>query len=656
MPVAEKSQSESRPFEADVAKLLHLMVHSVYSDKSVFLRELIANAADACERLRYEAIAEPALLGVSPGESPGDDVKPRITVALDAQANSLTVEDNGIGMSRDEMIEALGTIARSGTKAFLERIEAAQKDDGAEGSALIGRFGVGFYSTFMVAERVDVISRRAGTAAAAMWSSDGKGAFAVSPVGPLPNPPPQAGEGRVGAPRRGTRVVLHLMDDAKTYAERSTIEPLIKAQSGHVPVPIAIVDKPGAAPAEITDGAALWAKPKSAITAADYTDFYRSIAVAFDEPGLTIHFRAEGRQDYTGLLFVPGSRPFDLFDPDRSGRIKLYVKRVFIADDAEILPRYLRFVRGVLDSADLPLNVSREKIQESPLLAAIRKGATGRVLAEFERVADKEPQVFAKIWDIFGAVLKEGIYEDFERRDTLLKLARFRTTASPEGWRSLKEYVAALKPNQTAIYYLAGDDIARLISSPQLEGFRARGIEVLLLPDPVDTFWVAPGVGFDGKPFKSVTQGAADLALISLLDATQEPGADIAESVKQFLVFVQGTLGEAVAQVRASDRLTDSAVCLVAPDSGPDRALERLLAGAGRLPSASKPILEVNPRHQLIVALAALGDGERAFKEDAAHLLFDEARLRDGDRPADARLFSDRLARVLGRGLRQASG
>ena len=332
MAVAEETKTdktESRPFQADVAKLLHLMVHSVYSDKSVFLRELIANAADACERLRYEAIAEPSLLG--------DDAKPHITVALDAENKTLAVEDNGIGMSREEMIEALGTIARSGTKAFLERLEAAQKEGEGEGNALIGRFGVGFYSAFMVAERVDVISRRAGTDAAWQWSSDGKGAFDVAPV---------AG---VQAAPRGTRVVLHLMDEAKQYAERATVEPLIKAQSGHVPVPIAIVDKPGAAPAEITDGAALWAKPKADISAADYTDFYRSIAVAFDEPALTIHFRAEGRQDYTALLFVPSSRPFDLFDPDRSGRIKLYVKRVFIADDAEILPRYLRFVRGLVE-------------------------------------------------------------------------------------------------------------------------------------------------------------------------------------------------------------------------------------------------------------------------------------------------------------------
>ena len=628
-PPTEAQAFQAQPFQADVAKLLHLMVHSVYSDKSVFLRELIANAADACERLRYEAIAEPALLG--------DDVKPRITLSIDAEQKCLTVEDNGIGMSRDELAEALGTIARSGTKAFLDRIEAKQPDDE---TALIGRFGVGFYSAFMVAEQVEVMSRRAATETAWLWSSDGKGTFAISPV-PLAD-----------APARGTRVVLHLMDDAKTYAERFTIERLIKAQSGHVPVPIVIVEKAGSEPAEISDGAALWAKPKAEISAADYTDFYRSIAGQFDEPAATIHYRAEGRQDYTTLLFIPGSRPFDLFDPDRKGRIKLYVKRVFITDDADILPRYLRFVRGLVDSADLPLNVSREKIQESPLLAAIKKGTTNRVLTELERLADKEPETYTKIWETFGAVLKEGIYEDFERRDAMLALARFKTAASGGGWRSLKDYVGALKANQTAIYYLAGDDLARLESSPHLEGFRARGIEVLLLPDPVDSFWVMPGVGFDGKPFKSVTQGAADLALIPRTDSEAAPPADVADAVKDFLVFVKATLGDAVAEVRASERLTDSAVCLVAPDSGPDRALERILAGAGRLNSASKSILEVNPRHDIVVALAKLGDADRAFKEDAAHLLFDEARVLDGERPSDAKLFSDRLGRVLGRGLR----
>jgi molecular chaperone HtpG len=629
---ATTEQTENRPFEADVAKLLHLMVHSVYSDRSVFLRELIANAADACERLRYEAIANPALLG--------DDAAPRITLAIDADKRQLTVEDNGIGMAREEMIEALGTIARSGTKAFLDRVEAAQS---AEGATLIGQFGVGFYSAFTVAERVDVISRRAGSAEAWQWSSDGKGTYSVSAIDP------QAGDEGVAAPRRGTRVVLHLMEDAKSFTERFTIERLVKQHSGHVPVPITIIEKPGAEAAEISDGAALWAKPKSAITPADYTDFYRSIAGQFDDPALTVHFHAEGRHDYTSLFFVPGSRPFDLFDPDRKGRIKLYVKRVFITDDADVLPRYLRFVRGLVDSADLPLNISREKLQESPLLAAIRKGAANRVLGELEKLADKEPETYAKIWDNFGAVLKEGLYEDFERRDALLALARFKTTASAGGWRGLKDYIGALKTNQTAIYYLAGDDIARLEASPHLEGFRARGVEVLLLPDPVDNFWVMSGASFDGKPFKSVTQGAADLALIAPADEKEAPAAEIEPATKIFLAFMKNTLGDAVAEVRASERLTDSAVCLVAAETGPDRALEKLLAGAGRLTSASKPILEVNPRHELIAALATLGDEARALKEDATHLLFDEARVLEGDRVAEPKLFAERLARVLGK-------
>jgi molecular chaperone HtpG len=624
---------ETRSFEADVAKLLHLMVHSVYSEKDIFLRELISNAADACERLRYEAIAKPELMGES--------WTPRITLTIDADNRRLTVEDNGIGMVRDEMAEALGTIASSGTRAFIERIAAAQgeREEQREGASFIGQFGVGFYSAFMVADRVDVVSRRAGTDEASLWSSDGKGTFSVAPAA------------LEDAPERGTRVVLHLMEDAKTYTERHTLERIVTSQSGHVPVPIAIVEKPGAEPKEVADGAALWTKPKSEISTEDYADFYRSVAGQFDEPALTLHYRAEGRQEYTALAFVPGSRPFDLFDPDRKGRIKLYVKRVFITDDAEVLPRYLRFVRGLVDSADLPLNVSREMIQESPILTAVRKGVTSRILSELEKLAEKEPDSYGKIWDNFGAVLKEGIYDDFERCDQLLGLARFKTTASVDAWRSLKDYTAALKQNQTAIYYLAGDDVAQLQASPHLEGFRARGIEVLLLADPVDTFWVMSGASVDGKPFKSVTQGAADLALIPLIDAKQEAAPETDKAVADFLAFIKETLGEAVSDVRPSDRLTDSAVCLVASEQGPDRALEKLLVGAGRLKSAAKPILEVNPRHEIVVTLAGLGDDERSFKQDAAHLLFDQARVLDGERPADARMFCDRLARLLRRGL-----
>ncbi|MBX9829511.1 MAG: molecular chaperone HtpG [Xanthobacteraceae bacterium] len=628
------SKPESRVFEADVARLLHLMVHSVYSDKDVFLRELISNAADACERLRYDAIATPALLA--------DDPKARISISIDADKRELAVEDNGIGMSRDELTDALGTIARSGTKAFMDRLEAAKGDAGKGGDSatLIGQFGVGFYSAFMVAERVDVVSRRAGSDEAWRWSSDGKGTYTVEPAD------------TAQAPARGTRVTLHLMEDAKSYTERYNVERIVRANSGHVPVPISIVEKPGAEPAELADGVALWTRPRTEIRPEEYTDFYRTVAGQFDEPALTIHFRAEGRHEFTTLAFVPTSKPFDLYDPGRKSRMKLYVKRVFITADAEIVPHYLRFVRGIVDSADLPLSLSREMIQTSPILAAIKKSVTGRVLTELEKLAESNAEAYGKIWDAFGPVLKEGIYEDYERKDALLALARFRSTAQAEVRRSLKDYVAALKPNQTAIYYIAGDNLSQIEASPHLEGFRARGVEVLLLSDIVDSLWVSYNPSFDGKPFRSVTQGAADLASIPLLDdKKQDEKPESNEAVTNFIAFVKLTLGDAVSDVRTSDRLTDSAVCLIAPEGGPDRSLEKLLAGSGRAVPSAKPILEINPRHGVIVSLAALGDGDNAFKEDAAHLLLDEARVLEGDRPADAKAFSARLARLLGRGL-----
>ncbi len=618
---------ETRPFEADVAKLLHLMVHSVYSDKDVFLRELVSNAADACEKLRYEALSAPDLLG--------DDGTARITVTLDAEARRLTVEDNGIGMSEAELGEALGTIARSGTKAFMDRIAGAK--EGGE-SFLIGQFGVGFYSAFMVADQVEVTSRRAGSDAAALWSSDGLGTYTIRAT--------DVAE----APARGTRVVLHLKEDAATYTDSGTVERTIKAQSGHVPVAIFLKDKPDAEPKQIADGAALWTKPKASISSEEYADFYRTVAGQFDAPALTLHYRAEGLHDYAVLAFVPESRPFDLFDPDRAGRMKLYVRRVFITDEAQILPRYLRFVRGLVDSNDLPLNVSREMIQDSPVLAAIQKGVTNRVLSELDKLSAGDSERYSKIWDNFGAVLKEGLYEDYGRRETLLGLARFKTTTSGGAWRSLKDYVADLKENQTAIYYATGDDLDRLASSPQLEGFRARGIEVLLLADQVDAFWVGAGIDHGGKPFKSVTQGLADLRLIPLPEGEQ-PTAEASDAVNGFIAFVKTTLGDAVSDVRVSDRLTESAACLVAPEHGMDRQMEKLLAGAGRLDIASKPVLEINPRHALITGLSAVGESETELREDAAHLLFDEARIADGELPVDPRAFSARLGRVLRRGL-----
>jgi len=618
----------SHVFEADVARLLHMMVHSVYSDKDVFLRELISNAADACEKLRYEAIAQPGLLANDPDS--------RILLTLDADGGKLIVEDNGIGMSRDEMIEALGTIARSGTRAFMERIEANKQGEGAQ---LIGQFGVGFYSCFMVADRVDVISRRAGAEDAWLWSSDGKGGYSVAPV--------EVNE----APARGTRITLHLMEDAKSYASRWTVERIVKEQSGHVPVPIKIAEKPGEEATQLTDGTALWTKSKNDITTEEYTDFYRGVSGQYDEPALTVHFRAEGRHEYSTLAFVPGSQPFDLFDPDRKGRMKLYVKRVFITDEAELLPRYLRFVRGLVDTSDLPLNVSREMIQESPILTAIRKGVTNRIITAIEKQAESDHDAFLKIWESFGSLIKEGIYEDFERRSQLLAVSRFRTTTSGDGYRSLADYIRDAKEGQQSIYYLVGGSLEQLKASPQLEGFRARGIEVLLLTDSVDSFWVTNAPEFEGKSFKSITQGSADLAQFKKQDDEDKPESESAPAeVQAFLDYAKQKLADEVSDVRASDRLIESAVCLVASEQGYDRQLEKILQGAGRLQSGAKPILEINMDHPVVKAIAAKADAP-SLRDDAAFLLLDQARVLDGDKPADPRAFAERLARLMEKAL-----
>jgi len=444
-------------------------------------------------------------------------------------------------------------------------------------------------------------------------------------------------------------VTLHLLDDAKSYAERYSVERIVKAQSGHVPVPIFIEETGSDEEArQVADGAALWTKPKSEISEEDYTDFYRSVAGQFDKPALTLHYRAEGRHEYSVLAFIPESKPFDLFDPDRNGRIKLYVRRVFITDEAEILPRYLRFVRGLVDSADLPLNMSREMIQDSPVLSAIQKGVSNRILSELEKMAVAEPERYAAVWENFGAVLKEGLYEDYARRDTLLGLARFKTTMSDGKWRSLKDYVASLRENQTAIYYATGTDLDRIADSPQVEGFKARGIEVLLLPDQVDSFWTTMGADFEGKPFKSVTQGAADLSLIPLAEGGEL--ANAGEDVTGFIAFAKDALAEYVSDVRVSDRLTTSAVCIVAPDNAMDLQLEKMLASAGRAPERAKPVLEVNPGHTLIGKLAQ-SDASDDDLRDLSFLLLDEARIAEGEAPADPRAFVERLERLMAKTL-----
>lgn len=618
-------------FQADVARLLDMMVHSVYSERDIFLRELISNAADACEKLRYEAIATPALIE---GEAPFG-----ITVSLDKEARRLTVADNGIGMSRDDLVSALGTIASSGTRAFLDKV--GQGGGEAAGQTLIGQFGIGFYSAFMVASRVVVETRQAGSDEAWRWTSDGKGSYDIEAL-PLDQ-----------APARGTRVTLAVNEASDEFLDSWRIESLIREHSGAVAVPIAVVEKDGEAPKSISDGAALWAKSKSEVTPEQYTEFYRGLGGHFDEPALTLHWRAEGRHEYNVLAFVPGSKPFDLFDPARKGKAKLYVRRVLISADADLLPGWLRFVKLVVDTADLPLNMSRELIQQSPIFAAIKKGVTSRVVQDLTKLAETDAPAFATVWEHFGAVIKEGLYEDPERRDALLKLARFASSTHPDGGRTLADYVAALRPNQTAIYYMLGDDAARLKSSPQLEGFRARDIEVLLLPDPVDAFWVSTSAGYDGKPFKSVTQGAADIKLVPLREGASEPQqGDLRPEVASLLAFMKQTLEAAVEDVRASDRLSESPACLIAPEQGPDRRMERILAQHGRSGPVSKPVLEVNPRHPLVTALArriTAEGGEKGIVEDAAWLLHDEARIMDGELPTDATAFAARLLRVLER-------
>src|SRR5579872_3239443 len=616
---------ETKAFQAEVSELLNLMVHSVYSETDIFLRELISNASDACDKLRYEAIATPALIG--------DGEAPKIRIIPDKSANTLTIADSGIGMDRQELIDNLGTIARSGTKSFVSRLK-----DAKDGLGLIGQFGVGFYSAFMVADRIVVASRRAGSEEAWIWSSAGGAGFEIAP----------AGLTDAHAPKRGTNIILHLKKEAAKYLESYEIERIVRAYSDNIQFPIELVDDKGEAK-QINSASALWQRPKSELTPEDYKEAYKSIAGAFDEPAMTLHYRAEGRYSYAVLLFAPSTKPFDLFDPSRKGRVKLYVRRVFITDDADLLPAYLRFIRGVIDSEDLPLNISREMLQNNPQLAQIRRAVTGRVIAELETLSDKEPESFAKIWDAFGAVIKEGLYEDFERRDKLLALSRFTTTAGER--RLLKQYVADLKPNQTEIYFLAGDSLERLKSNPRLEAAAARGIEVLLLTDPVDAFWTSARLEFEGKPLKSLSQGDLNLDMIPLVDdkakdgEKEQPAADEAATI----AIIKASLGDRVTDVKASTRLTTSASCLVAGSHGPDRELERLLSQQNR-GMRTKPILEINLRHPLVSAIASKGS-DKAAADDLSLLLLEQAQILDGELPEDPAAFAARLNRLVLQGV-----
>jgi len=621
---------EKFTFQTEVGRLLDIVAHSLYSHKEIFLRELISNASDACDRLRYAAITEPSLIEGEP------DFKIRLDV--DKKARTLKVSDNGIGMNHQDLIETLGTIARSGTQAFVSQLTGDAKKD----VALIGQFGVGFYSAFMVAEKIEVLTRKAGEDQAWLWASDGRGEFTID---------------EATREVRGTTVTVHLNKDADEFTEEARLRGVVKKYSDHIGFPI-LIEKDDT-PETVNTASSLWTRPKKEITPDQYKEFYHHVGHTFDDPWLTLHNAVEGVLSYTSLLFVPSSPPFDLFHPDRKSHVKLYVKRVFITDDCEgLLPSYLRFLRGIVDSEDLPLNISRETFQRDPRLAKIRSGLVKRVLGELAKKATKTPEEYDTFWTHFGAVLKEGVYEDFENRDKILDLCRFRSTAG-EGLTSLDGYVERMKEGQDAIYFISGEQAEALSRSPQLEGFRAKGVEVLLLTDPIDEFWIPVVGAYKEKHFKSAAGAGADLGKIAGGEEkakTEEAKPEDTAGLDKLLAALKQALGETVKDVRASERLTESPVCLVAGEGDMDMYLERMLKQHRQLDASmvTPRILEVNAGHPLIKQLAVMaaeGDGAGEALGDAAHLLFDQARIIEGETVSDPIAFSRRLASVMEKGL-----
>ena len=640
-----ESGIEKHGFGAEVGRLLDLVVHSLYSEREIFLRELVANAADATDRRRFEALTD-AALALPDGA--------KIRLVPDKAARTLTLSDDGIGMTRQELIDNLGTIARSGTAAAAKALAAASAD---ERPSLIGQFGVGFYSAFMVADRVEVTSRKAGADHAFIWASEGAGEFTIAPG--LREKP-------------GSDIVLHMKADAEEYLEPIRLQTIVRKWADHITLPITITDGGEEKPAN--EGTALWRKSKSEVTEEATTGFYRHLGNIFDQPWASLHWKVEGTIEFFAMLFIPGMKPFDPVEGDRESHVRLHVKRMFITDRAALLPPWLRFVQGVVDTEDLPLNVSREMLQTTPVLARIRRAVTNRVITELktrakrpaapaikpgadaetpdDRPTDDETKLdfdadaagYDKFWENFGAVIKEGVWDDAEHRDDIAPLLRFRSSTQ-DGWTSLEDYVGRMPAEQEKIYYLVGENEAALRSSPQIEGFRARGLEVLLLADSIDAFWPERLDSFAGKKLASVTQSAGDLA------ALEGDNPDISV----LCAALKAALGNEVQSVRASTRLVDSAVVLAA-GAGPDLQMQRLLRRSGRPGYQPPPDLELNPNHPLIAALAAAPAHEaQAGQEDRiagiADILLDLARVQEGEGPRDPADFTRRIAGLLARAI-----
>ena len=615
---------EKLSFETEVSRLLHIVANSLYSKKEIFLRELISNASDACDRLRYEALTKPELLPGGGGFA--------VRISTEARGRTLEVSDNGIGMNREALISDLGTIARSGTSSYIEALEDSDKAD----VNAIGQFGVGFYSAFMVAEQVEVTSRRAGEDKAWRWLSDGTGEFEIEE-----------------AEREdcGTTIRLKLKKDQREFLEPDRLRNIIHTYSDHIALPIVLVDDDREE--TVNQASALWTRARKDISKEQYEEFYHHVG-GMGEPWMTLHWKAEGALEYANLLYVPSMKPFDLFDPSRRHGVRLFVRRVFISAEAEgLVPAWLRFLRGIVDSEDLPLNVSREILQNNPMIARLRKAITRRVLRELGKKADKSPDEYREFWNNFGAVIKEGLYEDFDNRDGILKIARFHSTRGDDELVSLETYVSRMKDGQEAIYYISGDDAGQARKSPQLEGFVAKGVEVLLMTDAIDEFWI-PALGeYQEKPFKSATRGGADLDKIAAAESAEPDGEEEEEAdrgkIDALVSMFRLTLENQVQDVRVSERLTDSAVCLVADETALDIRLERMLRESGQIDQASKRILEINPGHPLVQSLvASIGKDKAGSKvDDAAWLLLDQARIVEGEKVPDPVAFSRRMNDVM---------
>lgn len=618
------AQKETLGFQAEVKQLLQLMIHSLYSNKEIVLRELISNASDASDKLRFEALSNNALYG--------SDSELKIRVAFDKASRTLTITDNGIGMSRQEVIDNIGTIAKSGTREFLNALSGDQAKD----ANLIGQFGVGFYSAFIIADKVTLTTLRAGATEAVMWESKGEGDFTLEPADKA---------------TRGTEIVLHLREGEDEFLNDWKIKSIIRKYSDHITLPIVMKKSewkdgeqvPTDEDEVVNKASALWARSKNDITEEEYQEFYKHVSHDFEEPLAWSHNRVEGKQEYISLLYIPKKAPFDLYDRERRHGIKLYVKRVFIMEDAEkLMPQYLRFVRGVIDSADLPLNVSREILQHSKDIEAIKAGSVKKALGLLEDLAENKPEEYSNFWNEFGRVLKEGPGEDWANKDKIAGLLRFASTQLDTDAQvvSFKDYIGRMKEGQEAIYYITADSFAAAKHSPHLEIFRKKGIEVLLLSDRVDEWMLGSLTEFDGKKLQSVAKGDLDLGKLED-EAEKEAQKKVEDEAKDLVEKITSSLGDKVKEVRVTHRLTDSPACLVAGENELSGNLERMLKAAGQKTPESKPTLEINPEHRLITRLKE--ESESAKFEDLAHLLFDQALLAEGGQLDDPASFVKRM-------------